>query len=53
MFRGLVNSSAITTLALGDSIISPGNTNDMISVISSGGTVWDVDNIRGTWVDNN
>jgi hypothetical protein len=51
--RGVVNSSAGDTFAIGDAVISPGNTNDTISIISNGVTVWDVIGIRGTWVDNN
>jgi hypothetical protein len=53
IFRGLVNSAAVTTLALGDSVISPGNTADSIYIFSAGNTVWDIVDIRGTWVDNN
>lgn len=53
MFRGVVNSLASTTFVAGDSVISPGNTNDTIAVISSGTTIWDVTNIRGTWTDGN
>ena len=51
--RGVINSAAADTFAMGDSTISPGNTNDSIAVISNGGTVWDVTYIRGSWTDNN
>ena len=51
--RGVINSAAPDTFAIGDSTISPGNTNDTIAVISGGGTIWDVVDIRGTWTDNN
>ncbi len=53
MFRGLVNSAAPTTLALGDSVISPGNTADSIFIFSDGDTIWDIVDLRGTFVDNN
>jgi hypothetical protein len=52
-FRGVVNSSAANTFAVGDSVISPGNTGDSITIFCGEDLYWDVVQKTGTFVDAN
>ena len=51
-FRGVVNSAAGSTFSAGDSVISPGNSGDSITVFCGEDLYWDVVQKTGTWVDN-
>ena len=52
-FRGVVNSAAGNTFSTGDSVISPGNTGDSISIFCGEDLYWNVLYKIGTFVDNN
>lgn len=51
--RGAVNGTSATTFAAGDSLKSPGATGDSVTIFCAEDTIWDVVDMRGTFVDNN